>query len=161
MEVYGWCRYLGVGDYSSWNEDERIAWLVQELESKRPLVPPSMPMTSEVKEVGSLVPLQPATLSKFLSFAYVCLLNHQTNCRSAGFSCVECGLQVIDTLKVAAEVGPESVSAYVISMATHASDVLAVELLKREAWLMVGTDTILLHFLLPHVRIIAPLRQLM
>ncbi|EIE23489.1 putative phosphoenolpyruvate carboxylase [Coccomyxa subellipsoidea C-169] len=91
-------KYLGVGDYSNWNEDERIAWLVQELESKRPLVPPSMPMTSEVKEV-------------------------------------------IDTLKVAAEVGPESVSAYVISMATHASDVLAVELLKREAWLMVGTDT--------------------
>lgn len=51
---------------------------------------------------------------------------------------LEHGLQVIDTLKVAAEVGPESVSAYVISMATHASDVLAVELLKREAWLMVS-----------------------
>jgi phosphoenolpyruvate carboxylase len=40
-----------VGDYSSWSEDERIAWLVQELESKRPLIPPSMPMTGEVKEV--------------------------------------------------------------------------------------------------------------
>ncbi|KAK9905656.1 hypothetical protein WJX75_003995 [Coccomyxa subellipsoidea] len=90
-------KYLGVGDYSSWSEDERIAWLVQELESKRPLIPPSMPMTGEVKEV-------------------------------------------IDTLKVAAEVGPESVSAYVISMATHASDVLAVELLKREAWLMAAAD---------------------
>lgn len=40
-----------MGDYSSWSEDERIAWLVQELESKRPLIPPSMPMTGEVKEV--------------------------------------------------------------------------------------------------------------
>lgn len=47
-------------------------------------------------------------------------------------------LQVMDTLKVAAEVGPESISAYVISMATRASDVLAVELLKREAWLVVS-----------------------
>ena len=52
-----WGRYLGLGDYSSWSEDERIAWLVQELESKRPLVPPSMPMSDEVKEVSSAVPL--------------------------------------------------------------------------------------------------------
>ncbi|BDA47382.1 probable phosphoenolpyruvate carboxylase [Coccomyxa sp. Obi] len=90
-------RYLGLGDYSAWSEEERIAWLVQELESKRPLVPPSMPMSDEVKEV-------------------------------------------MDTLKVAAEVGPESISAYVISMATRASDVLAVELLKREAWLVAAAD---------------------
>ena len=46
--------------------------------------------------------------------------------------------QVLDTFKVAAELGPESLSAYVISMATNASDVLAVELLKREASLVVG-----------------------
>lgn len=42
-------------------------------------------------------------------------------------------LQVIDTFKVAAELGSESLGAYVISMANTASDVLAVELLKREA----------------------------
>lgn len=47
-----WCHsYLGMGDYGAWSENERIAWLVQELESKRPLIPPSMPMTGEVKEV--------------------------------------------------------------------------------------------------------------
>ena len=46
--------------------------------------------------------------------------------------------QVLDTFKVAAELGPESLSAYVISMATNASDVLAVELLKREASLVVS-----------------------
>ncbi len=44
---------------------------------------------------------------------------------------------MLDTFKVAAELGPESLSAYVISMATNASDVLAVELLKREAALVV------------------------
>lgn len=50
-----------------------------------------------------------------------------------------CFHQVLDTFKVAAELGPESLSAYVISMATNASDVLAVELLKREASLVVST----------------------
>lgn len=45
--------------------------------------------------------------------------------------------QVINTFKVAADVGAEAVSAYVISMATNASDVLAVELLKREACFVV------------------------
>ena len=44
-----------------------------------------------------------------------------------------CSVQVIDTFKVAAELGSESLGAYVISMAHTASDVLAVELLKREA----------------------------
>lgn len=49
--------------------------------------------------------------------------------------------QVLDTFKVAAELGPESLSAYVISMATRPSDVLAVELLKREASLAVSSLT--------------------
>jgi hypothetical protein len=42
---------------------------------------------------------------------------------------------------VASEVGNESIAAYVISMATSASDVLAVELLKREALHVVGSNT--------------------
>ena len=49
--------------------------------------------------------------------------------------------QVLNTFKVAAELGPESLSAYVISMATRPSDVLAVELLKREASLAVSSST--------------------
>ena len=44
-------RYLGLGDFSEWGEDERVEWLVKELQSKRPLVPPTMPLTDEVKEV--------------------------------------------------------------------------------------------------------------
>ena len=44
-------RYLGLGDFSEWSEDGRMEWLVKELQSKRPLVPPAMPLTGEVKEV--------------------------------------------------------------------------------------------------------------
>lgn len=45
--------------------------------------------------------------------------------------------EVVDTLKVSATLGRQCLSAYVISMATRASDVLAVELLQREARFMV------------------------
>ena len=41
--------------------------------------------------------------------------------------------EVIDTFRVAAALGPSSLGAYVISMATNPSDVLAVQLLMREA----------------------------
>lgn len=41
--------------------------------------------------------------------------------------------EVLDTCRVVAQIGPGSLGAYVISMAKGASDVLAVELLQREA----------------------------
>ncbi len=59
-------------------------------QGRRPLLPPDMPMTPEVREV-------------------------------------------MDTCRVVAQLGPSSLGAYVISMARGASDVLAVELLQREA----------------------------
>ena len=40
--------------------------------------------------------------------------------------------EVLRTFRVAAELGPESVNEYIISMAKRPSDVLAVELLRRK-----------------------------
>ncbi|WZZ64052.1 hypothetical protein YC2023_075422 [Brassica napus] len=48
--------------------------------------------------------------------------------------------EVLDTFRVAAELGSESLRAYVISMASDASDVLAVELLQKDARLAVSGD---------------------
>ncbi|KAK9823233.1 hypothetical protein WJX72_001252 [[Myrmecia] bisecta] len=90
-------QYLDMGSYAEWDEAKRVEWLTKELEGKRPLIPPSMPMTSNVKEV-------------------------------------------IDTFRIAAELGDQSLGAYVISMATNPSDVLAVELLKREAYLLAAGE---------------------
>ena len=84
--------FLGLGKYSSWSEDERLSFLAKELQGKRSLIPPGMPMTDPVREC-------------------------------------------IDTFRVCAQF-PQSLGAYVISMAHCASDVLAVELLQREAKLM-------------------------
>ncbi|VAH70649.1 unnamed protein product [Triticum turgidum subsp. durum] len=48
--------------------------------------------------------------------------------------------EVLDTFRVAAELGSDSLGAYVISMASNASDVLAVELLQKDARLTVSGD---------------------
>ncbi|MFT4071929.1 MAG: phosphoenolpyruvate carboxylase [Dysgonamonadaceae bacterium] len=44
-------RYLGLGDYESWSEDEKQAFLIRELNSKRPLIPLNWNPTPETKEV--------------------------------------------------------------------------------------------------------------
>lgn len=83
-------RYIGLGDYSQWTEDDKQAFLVRELSSRRPLVPTNWTPSPETKEI-------------------------------------------LDTCKVVAEQPEGVISAYVISMAREASDVLAVYLLLKEA----------------------------
>lgn len=50
-----------------------------------------------------------------------------------GFEPSEDIQEVLDTFRVIAEQGPESLGAYIISMAARPSDILAVELLQKEA----------------------------
>ncbi|WP_301099331.1 phosphoenolpyruvate carboxylase [Otariodibacter sp.] len=83
-------RYIGLGDYSQWTEDDKQAFLVRELSSRRPLVPTNWQPSPETQEI-------------------------------------------LDTCKVVAEQPEGVISAYVISMARDASDVLAVHLLLKEA----------------------------
>ncbi|KAL4574581.1 hypothetical protein LXL04_021415 [Taraxacum kok-saghyz] len=90
-------KYLDMGTYSEWDEKKRLDFLTKELKGKRPLVPPTIKVSSEVKEV-------------------------------------------LDTFRVAAELGSDSLGAYVISMASNASDVLAVELLQKDARLAVAGE---------------------
>uniref|UniRef100_A0A7S3VSI5 phosphoenolpyruvate carboxylase n=2 Tax=Dunaliella tertiolecta TaxID=3047 RepID=A0A7S3VSI5_DUNTE len=89
--------YLGYGSYEQWDEEQRINWLVSELQGRRPLIPPDMPMTDDVREV-------------------------------------------LDTCRTVARLGAGCLGAYVISMAKRASDVLAVELLQREANFQVAAE---------------------
>ena len=44
-------RYLGIGDYNAWSEADKQAFLLQELNSKRPLIPASWEPSAEVQEV--------------------------------------------------------------------------------------------------------------
>lgn len=44
-------RYLGIGDYDHWSEQDRISFLVNELSSKRPLLPRNWQPSEQVQEV--------------------------------------------------------------------------------------------------------------
>lgn len=44
-------QYLGLGDYNEWSEQEKQAFLIKELKSKRPLIPTTWQCSDEVKEV--------------------------------------------------------------------------------------------------------------
>lgn len=44
-------KYLGLGDYEAWSEEEKQAFLVKELSSKRPLIPLDWEPAPETKEV--------------------------------------------------------------------------------------------------------------
>lgn len=82
-------RYLGIGDYGQWSEEDKQAFLLRELSSKRPLIPHSWTPSDDVQEV-------------------------------------------LDTCRVVARHSKEGFGIYIISMASEASDVLAVQLLLKE-----------------------------
>lgn len=44
-------RHLELGSYAEWNEEQRQEFLITELNNKRPLIPPDLPMSNEVKDV--------------------------------------------------------------------------------------------------------------
>jgi phosphoenolpyruvate carboxylase len=44
-------RHLGIGDYNAWSEEDKQAFLLQELNSKRPLIPSNWRPSAEVQEV--------------------------------------------------------------------------------------------------------------
>lgn len=83
-------EYLGMGNYLEWDEQKKQQFLIQELASKRPLLPAKIPVNDSVQEV-------------------------------------------LDTFAMLAKQPFAALGAYVISMATHPSDVLAVLLLQKEA----------------------------
>lgn len=81
-------QFLGLGDYSQWDEQRKQGFLLHELANPRPLLPENWPCSPETQEV----------------FA---------------------------TCKVIAKAPADALGAYVISMASQPSDILAVALLLK------------------------------
>jgi len=86
-------QYLGIGSYRQWSEQERQSFLIQELNSKRPLIASTFPGPSDASDEVR---------------------------------------EVLNTFRMISFENHESFGAYVISMASRPSDVLAVELLQKE-----------------------------
>ncbi|WP_207063887.1 phosphoenolpyruvate carboxylase [Motiliproteus sp. SC1-56] len=83
-------RYYGLGSYAEWSENDKQAFLLRELNDKRPLFPRRWTPSEEAQEV-------------------------------------------LDTCEIIAHQSREALGTYVISMASHPSDVLAVCLLLKES----------------------------
>jgi phosphoenolpyruvate carboxylase len=71
-------RALGLGSYTDWNEDARLDFLVREIASPRPLVPPDLDASSEVHSVletfRALAAMPPESLG-----AYVITMTQQAS----------------------------------------------------------------------------------
>eukprot|EP00937_MAST-01D_sp_MAST-1D-sp2_P007294 g7294.t1 len=100
-------RYLGQGSYLEWDEETRLNWLGKELAEKRPLLP------------------RTAALSR--------AQGHGEGYGALGGMFDERVCDTLGTFDAIASLPPDSLGAYVISMARSASDVLAVRLLQAEA----------------------------
>lgn len=63
-------QYLELGSYREWNEDKRQAFLLEQLQSKRPLFPRDWPMTEDTREVlatcSVIADQPPETLSHYV-----------------------------------------------------------------------------------------------
>ncbi|KAJ3055215.1 hypothetical protein HK097_011216 [Rhizophlyctis rosea] len=89
-------QWLKLGSYKEWSEEKKQEWLIQELQSRRPLVPANWPHdVADTEHVSANA------------------------------------TEVIDTFRMLATVGTDSLGGYVISMAKLPSDVLAVSLLQK------------------------------
>ncbi len=71
-------RWLGLGDYASWDEDTRRAFLLQELASRRPLVPRGWKPSADTQEVLDTCAVIAQTPRKALG-AYVISMAQQAS----------------------------------------------------------------------------------
>lgn len=71
-------RWLGLGDYASWDEDTRRAFLLQELGSRRPLLPRDWEPSDETREVLDTCAVVAETPRKALG-AYVISMAQQAS----------------------------------------------------------------------------------
>lgn len=81
-------EYLGLGAYLEWSEPQRQAFLLAELNNRRPLIPEDLPVSEAVRDV-------------------------------------------LETFRMLRRIPAECLNAYIISLATRPSDILAVELLQK------------------------------
>ena len=69
---------IGLGSYAAWSEDERLAFLVREISSARPLIPADLDLDAEVRDVLDTFRAM-ATIHRESLGAYVITMAQQTS----------------------------------------------------------------------------------
>ena len=85
-------QYLGLGDYRAWSEEERQAFLLDSLNSKRPLLPNSWPMSDETAEVLATCRVIAQEPREILSHYVISMAQQPSDVLAVALLLKECGM---------------------------------------------------------------------
>lgn len=84
--------YLGLGDYRAWPEEQRQAFLLEQLDGKRPLLPMSWPMSDETAEVLATCKVVAQEPREILSHYVISMAQQPSDVLAVALLLKECGM---------------------------------------------------------------------
>lgn len=87
------CVYLELGSYRDWDEDKRQAFLLEQLESKRPLLPESWPVSPESLEVLETCQVIASEPQELLSHYIISMAQQPSDVLAVALILKECGMK--------------------------------------------------------------------
>ncbi|HWV14564.1 MAG TPA: phosphoenolpyruvate carboxylase [Cellvibrio sp.] len=84
--------YLGLGSYSEWSEEQRQAFLLEQLDSKRPLLPNNWPMSDDTAEVLATCRVIAAEPREILSHYVISMAQQPSDVLAVALLLKECGM---------------------------------------------------------------------
>ena len=85
-------QYLGLGDYRDWSEEQRQAFLLESLTSKRPLLPISWPMSDDTAEVLATCRVVAQEPREILSHYVISMAQQPSDVLAVALLLKECGM---------------------------------------------------------------------
>lgn len=84
--------YLGLGNYRSWSEEQRQAFLLEQLDSKRPLLPLSWSMSDDTAEVLATCKVVAQEPREILSHYIISMAQQPSDVLAVALLLKECGM---------------------------------------------------------------------
>ena len=85
-------QYLGMGNYRGWSEEQRQAFLLESLTSKRPLMPISWPMSDDTAEVLATCRVVAQEPREILSHYVISMAQQPSDVLAVALLLKECGM---------------------------------------------------------------------
>lgn len=86
------CLYLDMGSYREWDEEKRQAFLLEQLESKRPLLPKQWPVSAESQEVIDTCRVIASEPEEILSHYIISMAQQASDVLAVALILKECGM---------------------------------------------------------------------
>ncbi len=84
--------YLELGDYAKWSEEERQAFLLEQLDSKRPLLPTDWPVSDDTAEVLATCRVVASEPREILSHYIISMAQQPSDVLAVALLLKECGM---------------------------------------------------------------------